>query len=322
MRSGAYLPHLIWLIDNHAKHGVHSWISADKKDESYKLAGEHWLRQLRKHPDDVTILVHAAQFHSRIAPAEAAKYLLRASELDQIDEELPRKLCWLYCQTPAASDFKAKQLARKGIEQFKIAMDRFSNRYTDDSYFLPYFRMEVTSIAEVALYHNFFDDAQEFSRMLFNRASIIRKVLKQDAGFRSDAISDNLAHAILGRIAIRSGQIDLAKQHLSDMIALPFSQQSDWRLADELDELGENALVYRYVEHAMKYWQAWIADREHGSRAEDMEGALSNSNVKQSHELQQHLEEQARNKLLYYQQMVDWARKRLKRLQRARKAEA
>jgi len=255
--------HLTWLIDNHPKRSIHEFISLHKADDAYKKARLCWLRQVRENPDDVTILCHAAHFFTPLALDDAARFLHRAAELDCFNDDMPRQLSFVYSLMAGHfSPRKNKLLAHKSVEQLKIAIERYAvpSKLDDESYLLPYFSMVVEDTARVALNLNAIEDAKDLGQILMNHRSINASRCPLLVGLHSEGtyqLSNYRGHAILGQAAAASGDVELAKEHLSQMMRFPINSHAEYGLAEQLLELGESEIVVQYIEHC---WNGFDRD--------------------------------------------------------------
>jgi hypothetical protein len=267
--SGSWIEPLMWLIDNHPKSIVHQYVTPYKNDERYEKARQSWLSQIRSNLDDVTVLCNAASFFQSLAPEDSVKFLKRAIKLDPLDDELPMRLSQQYrLMTGHFSARKNKTLAHKAVEQMKVAIERFAQPTNEDSYLLPYFGMELKSTADLALAYDLLLDASDLARLLLNHKSISSQRLSSDSlGNKSIFdLSINRGHAILGRVALASGNIQLAKEHLMQMTGLEFNMFHDTQLADELLQLGETDTVSAYLEYLLSMWEQLLLFNASGKR--------------------------------------------------------
>lgn len=266
--SSTFATHLIWLIDNHPRHCIHLNLPPRKNDDAYQRARLRWLRQVRLNPEDVTILYHAAEFCSLFSPEDAIRFLHRASDLDPLNDELPRELSHLYCCLAAHYSVKKNKLvAHKAVEQLKIALARYATPSTEDSYLLPYFSMVLDQTARVALRYDLLDDAKDLGQVLLSHYSINLKRLGPNTAAKESRVYDlstNLGNAILGHVALKNGDIRTAEEHLRKMMLVSANQFCDWTLADELLHQGERKIVSEYIDHVRAGWERLVTKIENG----------------------------------------------------------
>jgi hypothetical protein len=257
------LPHLIWFIDNHPKDSVLQLISWTNADDIYREARKHWVAKVRSNPDDVTILCHAAQFTETIEPLVAAKFLQKASDIDTFDDELPRRLSNAFMLKARACPSRAKYYLRKSVEQMKIAIDRYAVPSDEGSYLLPYFSMELSQLAKMALDLDLLDEAKDLGQLLLQHKEInaIRLRIKSEAISPSYDMSKHSGHAVLSVVSLRSKNLDEAQIHLKCMKSLVNQQVPDDRIIEALLKIGEFDCALEYLGPIYQYWKK----RVHGT---------------------------------------------------------
>jgi hypothetical protein len=247
------LPHLVWFIDNQPKNAVLQFFVWANFDDVYTEARKHWIAKIRSNPNDVTILCHAAQFVEMNEPLLAAKFLQKASEIDTLDEELPRRLSHIFKVKAIACPSRAKSYVRKAIEQMKVALERYAVPSEDHSYLQTYFNMELSGLADIALEVNLLKDASDLARILLRHGEIneTRLSIKTDPASPSYQRSTHSGHSVLAVVALRSGNVDEAKWHLSSMQSLINQQLPNDRIVQGLLELRELGLALEYLGHEL-----------------------------------------------------------------------
>lgn len=258
---GSYIEHLTWLIEHHPRRGVHTLIVPRKNDDFYKAARAVWMRQVRTNPSDVTILVHAAEYLSTWSQSDAIRILKRASELDPTNEDIPLRLSSVYGGFQFERTRKNLMLARKAVEQLKIAIKIYSRPNESDSYLLPYFTMVVGDLAERVLLLRMSEEARELAQICMNHQKINARRLNAPDVAKSDhpayRLSKYRAHAILGLADLVDGNVTGAKKHLRSMMKLQKNLRSrqNYVLVSRLEELGETEIVLEYLTHCQKEFE-------------------------------------------------------------------
>ncbi len=255
---GSYVEHLTWLIDHHPRLSIHSDIVPRKQDDVYKEARKLWMRKVRANPNDVTILVHAAEYLSIFSKSDAIRFLKRAFELDPNNEDIALKLSsvygWLYFERTRQN----LMLARNAVKYLKIAIKLYSRPSVSDSYLLPYFTMVVGDLAERVLLLGMSKEARELAKICMNHQKINARRLKLPDLAKGDhpiyRSSKYRAHAILGLADLVDSDVIGAKRHLRSMMKLQknLHRVTDYVLVSRLEELGETEIVLEYLAHCQK----------------------------------------------------------------------
>jgi len=255
--SKSILPHLIWFIDNHPKNAVLQFMVWSKADDVYREARKHWVKKVRSSPDDVTILCHASHFVEINEPLLAAKFLQKASEIDIVDDELPRRLSHVFKLKAITCPSRVRYYLRKSIEQMNIAIKRYAVPSDEDSYLLPYFKMELSGLADAALELNLLSEANDLAQILLRHGEIneTRLRTKSDPNIPTYQRSKHSGHAIMTVIALRSENINEAKTHLSCMKSLINEQWPNDAIVHGLLKLGEFDLAMEYLGQIHQHWK-------------------------------------------------------------------
>jgi len=119
-----YLWLLTWLILNHPKNPIHSLLHTMHDGPQYYKARNLWFKQVRRYPNDVFVLDHAAQCCEMVDPHYSRKFWERARLLDPKCEEWPRNLSRLYMRkAQQANAGSRKYWIRKTKEAVLNAFD-------------------------------------------------------------------------------------------------------------------------------------------------------------------------------------------------------
>jgi hypothetical protein len=267
-KSVSYFNQLIWLIDNHPRHDIHKLVASGKNHSEFLKAKRHWLRLVRSNPDDTVILRNAAHFCRNLNPESSMKFLKQALEVNGAKEEVALDLANVYRSIAGQySPRKNRILARKAVEQLKVAVDFYALPTQEHTYLFQYFEMVMSDFAETALEFELFEEANDLGHILLNKKSLDSGRLS--AEFLSKFTAENrrsvnLGYSILGRTALRSGNIAEAKKHLMHMTTVSVEWFSDWQLANELLQSGETSIVSQYIEHCRQGWEQMANDFEDG----------------------------------------------------------
>lgn len=267
-KASANPEHLIWLVENHPKRDIHWFVAPIKQNDSYEAVKDRWLRTVRLCAEDVTVLAHASKFFQHLDQKLAVKLLTKASSLAPFDEELPRQLSSQYRLMSDINPKKNKLIAHNAAMQMKTAIERYALPRTDKTYLQMYFSMEISEAAKHALHHELFDDAKDLAQLLLNHKEIneSRNPMFSKDGDGVYRLSTYRGHVILGRTALREGNVDKAEEYLSKMIGVTPGWYSDYELAEELIAAGAHKVAIDYLESCRDSW----ASREGPGAQENM----------------------------------------------------
>lgn len=246
--------HVLWLIE-HAPAAPESEnlgllllrrLDGAAWDRAKGLYEEH----LRNHPDDPTLLGNAAGFLSLADMEEALSLLERARSAapherewtDRIAEQLTLMGKW-------KPDAERSDSARRALAEMESVDGQATD--VDDRIRRAY---DLPALAQAAFESNELEKAEHFAREAVDPSN-----WPLGKCFAGQLIHDG--HVILGRLALRSGDVAAAEQHLLDAGATPGSPvlgsfgPSMW-LARELLEAGARETVLRYFGLCRSFWKS------------------------------------------------------------------
>lgn len=257
-------PHIFWLIEHHPESELAGSPEAgimpmgfSEDTEAYQRGKELWLQQVEKHPGNVRIVRHAAQFVWLFDRKLGRELLEKASLLDPTDAHTTAMLAQWY--------ENARIMARSSKEREALSEKALSIRerglYGSNS------KERFYGLDDLALDALEAGDAEKAARY----ASELLQIASQ---FKDNWNYGNAVHKgniVLGRVALRRGDVPGARQHLLAAGETPGSPQLDsfgpnMTLAKELLEKGEREAVLAYLQSCTKFWkmggdrlQGWIA---------------------------------------------------------------
>jgi tetratricopeptide (TPR) repeat protein len=242
--------HVSWLIENRPRHAVCgtvlSTVNQTFEAETYDQGLKLWRRQIETHPDDATLYGHAARFVLRNDPAAALDFLAGAKAVDPDNPEWPRRLAGLYTlmsvHGPAGMREESGGLAyAEWKDAYAITpAERRINLY-----------VPLSKAAWNAREHA---DAREWA----DRALAAVDELQQRNAHGEAVLT---GHLVLGRLALREGDVEAAKRHLLAAGRTPGSPMLNsfgpsMALADELLREGHREVVLEYFELCRKFWKS------------------------------------------------------------------
>jgi hypothetical protein len=262
--------HIFWLIQHHPESEFASSpeamiqpVGLSGGTEGYQQGKQLWLKQIESHPENVGILLNGARFVSLWDRNLGREWAEKVLMLDPGNSEAASMLAQSYMQERlmTTSDEEKTILAKKAFSLRELALakaageDRFN---------------ELTDIAGEALEAGELDKAEKYASELLQSS----EQFKRSWNYGNALHKGNI---VLGRIALRRGDLPTAKDRLLAAGATPGSPQLDsfgpnMTLAKELLEKGERDAVVTYLQACSKYWkmdggrlQQWIATVKSGS---------------------------------------------------------
>jgi tetratricopeptide (TPR) repeat protein len=270
---------IFWVIEHHpeaetagsTEAGIMPYARRSGAD-AYQRAKELWMQQVEKHPSDVHVLLNAANFFqfsdSKMTSELLEKALIVAPtntevlsreaqffEMERIGADTSKEKKEL---SEKALSFRERALQSSGAEDRSIVLDR---------------------VAVDALEAGDLSKAEQYGNELLKDS----QTDKSGWNYGNEIHHGNI---VLGRVALRRGDIEGAKQHLLAAGDTSGSPQLDsfgpnMSLAQELLEKGERDTVIAYLQSCAKFWkmgrgdlQNWIATIK-GGGTPDFSGNLS-----------------------------------------------
>jgi len=245
--------HVLWLIEHHPEaeftHSPEAFIMPTEAGGSpggHEEAKQLWLKEVDLHGENPQVLMNAAHFAMLFDGKLAEGFLERALVLNPDDTSTLTLLAKTYerqtmiARTPeerAAAARKAMEIRERSFEKIQ-GNERF---------------YQLSDVARTALAAGQDSKAEEYANELLQMA--------QDRN--GDWNYGNALHhgnIVLGRVALRRGDINSAKQHLTAAGKTPGSPQLDsfgpnMTLAKELLEKGERGAVLAYFQDCAKFWE-------------------------------------------------------------------
>jgi RNA polymerase sigma factor (sigma-70 family) len=245
----ARLGHIQWLIQQHPELDLGAYGSLDPMldGDAYAQAKATWLQQVQANPQNVAILGNAAQFFTLQDRATAEDLLKQAQALEPTNPAWFSQMAGLYALDGlSAAPAAARQAAVKALEQMEYAQ---ANTTGDQQRF-----HNLDQLAQMAL------DAGELEKARTYAASLLQQAGTPQAGWNyGDAIYRG--NLVLGRIALRSGNLAEAEQYLLAAGQTTGSPKLDsfgpnMTLAKELLEQGQKDAVLQYFQLCGRFWKS------------------------------------------------------------------
>jgi predicted Zn-dependent protease len=239
--------HIFWIIQNHPEAAIAGLpfceidpVNPFWEGSGYKRAKQLWLEQTKAHAQNTAILGNAAQFFL-IHDTDLAEDLLKQAQKAEPDNpKWSEQLGHLY----ALQNDKGRAAAAKSLAEFEKAQS--ADTYESTRFY------RLDDLAKQAFEAGEIKKASKYANELLEAAQNNPK----DWNY-GNAIHDG--NSVLGRIALKQGDVKKAVQYLLDAGKTPGSPQLDsfgpnMCLAKELLEKGEKDAVLQYFMHCRKFW--------------------------------------------------------------------
>lgn len=217
--------HLKWFVEHHPRHQSLSTAcncnSYNLKSPKFEIVEQAWFEQVRKNPDDMTILNHAISFFEKRDPVKAIEYCHLAERLNDRDANLALDLSSLYSSVGG----KMKEATDYIIKAYTL----WSRSGDEDSVLDDLYDMSIT----ICAFSDGLNDSTNVKRLASlllsreelesHRFSIEILERRQDAYKRSH----RLGLAFSARAELNEGKLDSAKSLFDDYLDEDRSEGSD-----------------------------------------------------------------------------------------------
>lgn len=241
--------HILWFIqnipDSKLLHLV-VFLRLDRLDAGFDEAKQLWLKQVDTYKGNLVVLQNAIDFVLIPDKALAEKLIKQGAAAEPSEPRWRQQLGELYAlQVPHASGETRRNLAALAYQQFEQAL-KLSKDDAGKLTLLGELARSAFEAGEAA-------QAETWAVDLLTQAAAGKK--QWDYG---NAVHQG--HTILGRIALLSGNLAAARQHLIEAGETPGSPQLDsfgpnMMLAKELLEKGEREVVIQYFQLCANFWK-------------------------------------------------------------------
>jgi len=243
--------HISWIIENVPKSSIAGMLGSfciaefKERGEFYDEVKRLWIGVLTANPENAQVLGRAAMFFMLIDIDKvwSGELLRRAKAIEPDNPTWSRQLAFLYdLEMTSRQDESREHWAAMALAEWQHAVSMLKTE------------QELTALlheeqAKAAFEAGDLEKAAGYSRELLDRAS--------PAPHQGDAI--HIGNLVLGRIALRTGDIEKAKSHLiesarTDGSPVLCSFGPRMILAKELLERGETEVVLRYLKLCSVFW--------------------------------------------------------------------
>ncbi len=243
--------HVLWLICNRPENSIHNSgfvnLNTVLDGSAYDAGKKAWLDLVNRRPNAPTILGHAAAYLLLNDGSIAEKLYLRAEAAGPHNHEWPARLGQLYQLGLSSKTGEAmKKAAKAALDAYERSLSKMKGDMDRESL--------LGDVAKAAL------EAGDIGKARTYAEEMLRRVGDSSQGHWNYGNLIHHGHLVLGRIALREGKLDQAKQHLHAAGETPGSPQLDsfgpnMTLAKELLEKGERNAVLEYFKQCGRFWK-------------------------------------------------------------------
>lgn len=239
-------------------------------EEAYGEGKKLWLEHVEKSPNNLLVLENAASYLFLEDRDLAESFLKQCRDLEPENSHWPALLAQLYELPPLIKDEgrgKSKKAPKKKAskkkqkletDQQRLARSKAAFAERERAFSLANTETDVlytlTDLPQCAVDCDEIDKAKLYADRLL-------EIVDQHLGNRNYSNSIYEAHSALGRIALREGNRDLAKEHLLKSVSVSGSPQlnafgPDMVLAQELLDVGEKEIIYEFFFRVSIFWKS------------------------------------------------------------------
>jgi hypothetical protein len=240
---------ILWIVrnDRYSENAAFPlpFLDPEQQTEKIKLAVDLWNEIVKEHSGDALILSAAARFFMLYESMETAERLLkRARDLEPKNPDWMIELASVYELRARRESGKAKEiLLKKAAEEWEKAEILME----EDEFY------KLGDLTKRAFGAGDMKKARKYADQLLLEAKG-----RENNWYYGDAVHDG--NMILGRIALRSGDMNSAKEYLLKAGATPGSVNihafgPNMSLATDLLENGEREVVLEYLSQCKNIWE-------------------------------------------------------------------
>jgi tetratricopeptide (TPR) repeat protein len=242
---------ILWLIRNQAEAPIldnpEANLDPTLDGPAYAEGKKAWLEQVDRQPKNTTILGHAAAYLLLYDSATAESLYKRAEAAEPQNPRWPERLGHLYELGLSRKSGEAREKAAEAaLEAFERSLQQLKEDQARQAL--------LSSVAKVAL------EAGEVAKARGYAEELLKKAGAPNQGNWNYGNAVHHGHVVLGRLALREGDVKKAREHLLAAGKTPGSPQlnsfgPNMTLAKELLKKGERQAVLEYFELCGKFWK-------------------------------------------------------------------
>lgn len=250
----------LWFIRNWPKDliagSTEAWLDPVLDGAAYTQARALWAQEVKQNPTDLIILSHAADFSQIHDPDFAESCLKKCIEVTPTQPEWHKKLAHFYALHADGGSPEALVRTTKALAEIETVMAMI--KYPEE-------RSDLLEDAAQYAYN-----ASEYGKAKTYATELLGGVGVWNRSDNGNAI--HYGNIVLGRLALRGGDVASAKRHLIEAGKTPGSPDLDsfgpsMDLAKELLEKGERSVVLEYLDLCNKFWDASCQDTNEGEKS-------------------------------------------------------
>lgn len=266
--------HIYWIVEHHPHRKIagspEACLFKFEQAAAYAPAKSLWLQQCAAHQSNAAVLGNAATFFLLNEPDLAEQFFLDAQALEPANPEWHLLLAQLHqlSAVRGSAELRASK-AKQALIELEMAEQIRSSHSASVA---PPFGMlspdESQQIELLSRLHSLpararaaFDAGEfKFARQFAEECLALTTSAEVDEFFRSDGNAIHHSHLVLGRVALREGNLGQAKAHLIESGKTTGSPQlgsfgPNMSLAKELLELGQRDVVLEYLDLCGEFWE-------------------------------------------------------------------
>lgn len=237
--------------------------------EAYAEGKRLWLENVKTSPQNLVLLEHAASYFFLEDRDLAETFLKQCRDLDPENPHWPGLLAQLYelptGEKRAGENGKNKKPKKQKVDKKQQQKNEAENLARAKAAFAERERALSLATTETAVLYALTDLPQsaincgeiEKAKLYADR---LLEIVDQHLANRNYSNSIYEAYSALGRIALREGNVELAKEHLLKSVSVSGSPQlnsfgPDMVLAQELLNAGEKEIIYEFFFRVSIFWK-------------------------------------------------------------------
>jgi hypothetical protein len=256
---------VLWLIEHHPEARLaglpYAQFDANSNPSAYQEGAALWKQQVSIRTNEAPVLRNAANYFLLHDPVLAEDLLKKGATVEPRNPEWPNALGHLYLlRVRKKTPEEAKHAVAAALDQYERAYALTPEAYK------PYL---LDDLAKTAFDAGETNKARIYADQMLGEA----QSQKKDWNRGNDVFFGNL---VLGRLALKAGDIEQAKHYLIEAGKTPGSPQLDsfgpnMTLAKELLEKGQTEVVLQYFDLCAKFWRyqprlsEWVAAVKQGA---------------------------------------------------------
>lgn len=229
----------------------------------YEPAKDLWLQQCAANKSNAAVLGNAAKFFVLNEPELAENLFIDAQKLEPDNPKWHELLAQFYSLPGRQGSVELpNQRARQSLVELEMAeqiRSAHSGVLSDEDTRALELLNRIHSLPKRA--RAAFDAGElKFAKQFADECLALTKSAELDEYFQNDGNAIHQGHLVLGRVALREGDLEQAKAHLIESGKTTGSPQlgsfgPNMSLAKELLEQGEREIVLEYLEMCEKFWE-------------------------------------------------------------------